>query len=140
MTLQPGKCFRRRVLSPAPRNGHSRRVCLLLQRHFEPKFAHTRSLAKILTVHDLLLTPPSVISKQSRLPPFEVQQIVQVVCKESFSPPRLLRDVKRQSDEKITTGDAALDHALGGGFRTGMLWEIVGERLACCTSLTSTAQ
>jgi len=27
----------------------------------------------------------------------------------------------------LTTGDATLDRALGGGIRTGMVWEFVGE-------------
>ena len=31
-------------------------------------------------------------------------------------------------DEIFSTGDYILDQALGGGIRTGMLWEIVGER------------
>ena len=29
---------------------------------------------------------------------------------------------------KFTTGDAVLDSALGGGIRTGMVWEISGQR------------
>ncbi|KAJ2917639.1 hypothetical protein MD484_g2769, partial [Candolleomyces efflorescens] len=33
-------------------------------------------------------------------------------------------------DEIFTTGDTVLDQALGGGIRTGMLWEIVGESSA----------
>lgn len=33
-------------------------------------------------------------------------------------------------DEKFTTGDVVLDKALGGGIRTGMVWEVVGERYA----------
>ena len=28
----------------------------------------------------------------------------------------------------LSTGDATLDHALGGGILTGMVWEFVGER------------
>lgn len=28
----------------------------------------------------------------------------------------------------LTTGDAVLDRALGGGIRTGIVWELVGER------------
>jgi len=30
--------------------------------------------------------------------------------------------------QKCTTGDSTLDDVLGGGIRTGMIWEVVGER------------
>lgn len=31
-------------------------------------------------------------------------------------------------DELFTTGDEILDASLGGGLRTGLVWEVVGER------------
>jgi len=39
-----------------------------------------------------------------------------------------LDDLSSDGDEKFSTGDAILDKALGGGFRTGMICEVVGER------------
>ncbi|KAF9653174.1 hypothetical protein BDM02DRAFT_3070359, partial [Thelephora ganbajun] len=35
----------------------------------------------------------------------------------------------------LTTGDATLDHALGGGILTGMVWEFVGESASGKTQL-----
>ena len=47
----------------------------------------------------------------------------------------VLEDIAHDGDEKFSTGDAKfstgdaiLDIALEGGVRTGMVWEIVGER------------
>lgn len=39
-----------------------------------------------------------------------------------------LDELEGPLDELFSTGDTTLDQALGGGIRTGMLWEIVGER------------
>jgi DNA repair protein RAD57 len=50
------------------------------------------------------------------------------VCKERCKPVRLLEHVVQEGNEVFTTGDSQLDNALGGGIRTGMVWEIVGER------------
>ena len=50
------------------------------------------------------------------------------VCKERCKPVRLLEHVVQEGNEVFTTGDSQLDHALGGGIRTGMVWEIAGER------------
>jgi len=40
---------------------------------------------------------------------------------------RRLKDVQAEGDD-FTTGDPRLDDALGGGIRTGMIWEVAGER------------
>jgi Rad51 len=40
---------------------------------------------------------------------------------------RRLKDVRTEGEE-FTTGDPRLDKALGGGIRTGMIWEVAGER------------
>jgi DNA repair protein RAD57 len=39
-----------------------------------------------------------------------------------------LDELTEPLDDIFSTGDTTLDQALGGGIRTGMLWEIVGER------------
>lgn len=39
-----------------------------------------------------------------------------------------LLDADEVPDAVFTTGDETLDEALGGGFRTGMVWEVCGER------------
>lgn len=63
----------------------------------------------------------------------EAQRIIDVVCKEHAQQPCSLEDVDLgdDDDDMFTTGDADLDHALGGGIRTGMLWEVAGQRYLC---------
>ncbi|OAX33723.1 hypothetical protein K503DRAFT_786299 [Rhizopogon vinicolor AM-OR11-026] len=78
---------------------------------------------------DLLLNSPSDISRTTRIPPQDVTRILEAVCRECASPIHKIKDLPLEGEEKITTGDAELDSMLGGGIRTGMLWEVVGERL-----------
>ncbi|OBZ75189.1 DNA repair protein XRCC3 [Grifola frondosa] len=85
---------------------------------------------KIVTVEDLLLKAPANLAKSCRIHVKEVENITDLVCKELAQEPRLLADVSREGEEKFTTGDPALDEALGGGIRTGMVWEIAGESAA----------
>ena len=58
----------------------------------------------------------------------EAQNIITIVCKQHARQPRSLADAEIESDEIFTTGNDELDDALGGGIRTGMMWEIVGQR------------
>jgi hypothetical protein len=88
------------------------------------------SPANLNTVGDLLLTKPLDISKRCRLSPAESQHIIKAVCRDNLHRLNFLDYDKDRGAEKFTTGDPELDRALGGGIRTGMLWEIVGERLA----------
>ena len=50
------------------------------------------------------------------------------MCKEIASASLRVTRIGDYTDDKFTTGDAVLDELLGGGIRTGMLWELVGER------------
>ena len=77
---------------------------------------------------DLLLSTPSDISRSTRIIPSEVITILEAACRECASPIMTIRDLPLDGEEKFTTGDAELDSMLGGGIRTGMLWEVVGER------------
>lgn len=65
----------------------------------------------------------------------EAKRIIDTVCSES-APPRIrrLEEVKHEGAETCTTGDPHLDSALGGGIRTGMVWEVAGERCVACYS------
>ena len=56
-------------------------------------------------------------------------ELLDTVCSEFMPKPRTL-DTIPTGPGIFTTGDNALDAALGGGIRTGMVWEVVGERLA----------
>ena len=58
----------------------------------------------------------------------EAQNIIDLVCKAHAHKPRSVANIEQEDLEMFTTGDAALDSALGGGIRTGMLWEVVGQR------------
>ncbi len=84
--------------------------------------------AKLQTVSDLLLKKPVDLAKKCRIPAREMETIVNMVCKELYQPPTLLRDVANVGEEKFTTGESHMDKALGGGVRTGFIWEISGEK------------
>lgn len=57
-----------------------------------------------------------------------MDKLIDLVCQEVAPQPQLLSDIAYLGDEKITTGDAHLDEVLGGGIRTGMLWDVSGEK------------
>ena len=71
------------------------------------------------------------LSKRCRLPPFEIKALTGLVCQSLVPETRTLEEwICHHGDAQgwLTTGDAALDRVLGGGIRTGMVWEFVGER------------
>ncbi|TRM61704.1 P-loop containing nucleoside triphosphate hydrolase protein, partial [Schizophyllum amplum] len=88
----------------------------------------------IHTVSDLLLTSTQDISKRCRLTPIEIADLVDVVRRDYVPDVRPLSQVIDRL-KTWTTADARLDAALGGGMRTGMLWEVVGESAAGKTQL-----
>ncbi|KAF9495990.1 P-loop containing nucleoside triphosphate hydrolase protein [Pleurotus eryngii] len=65
----------------------------------------------------------------------DMKALVDAFCKASLQPLQRLEEIKHVGNEKITTGDPRLDHALGGGIRTGMIWEVAGESAAGKTQL-----
>ena len=80
-------------------------------------------------IADVLLSSSSEISRACRIPPQEAGKIIATICRERMQPLRPLGEFLAEAhDEMFTTGDAELDSVLGGGIRTGMLWEAVGER------------
>ncbi|KAI0721549.1 Rad51-domain-containing protein [Cerioporus squamosus] len=91
--------------------------------------------AKLQTVSDLLLKKPVDLAKKCRIPAREMEAIVNMVCKELYQPPTLLRDVANIGEEKFTTGESQMDKTLGGGIRTRLIWEISGENNAGKTQL-----
>ncbi|KAI0747904.1 P-loop containing nucleoside triphosphate hydrolase protein [Daedaleopsis nitida] len=86
-------------------------------------------------VSDLLLKKPCEAAKKCKLTLKEMDHIMSSICKELEKPPTLLRDVADVGEEQFTTGDPAIDDVLGGGIRTGMIWEISGENNAGKTQL-----
>jgi DNA repair protein RAD57 len=68
------------------------------------------------------------MAKQCKITLMEAQSIIDIVCKQFAREPRCLAGTEAEGDEMFTTGDKELDDALGGGIRTGMVWEVVGQR------------
>ena len=91
--------------------------------------SHAVFTGNLETVSDLLLNTPQEIAKRCKISPFEIKRIIDTVL--NAIPLRrlnVLEDIAHDGDEKFSTGDAILDIALEGGIRTGMVWEVVGER------------
>lgn len=63
----------------------------------------------------------------------EVDNILDCIGKNAFQP-KSLSEVHGIGNEAFTSGDEHLDKVLGGGIRTGMLWEIAGERFVFLSS------
>jgi DNA repair protein RAD57 len=83
----------------------------------------------IYTVAQLLFTSLQDAAHKCRISPIELKTTVESVCRECNNfQLQYLDDIKLEGDELFSTGDAEIDLALGGGIRTGMIWEFVGER------------
>uniref|UniRef100_A0A8H7Y292 RecA family profile 1 domain-containing protein n=1 Tax=Psilocybe cubensis TaxID=181762 RepID=A0A8H7Y292_PSICU len=112
-------------------------IVIILQAN--PQLNHLHNdIGNFQTINDLIVTPPQDIAKRCKASPIEIKRIVDAVLGSlplhSFD--RLSNlSLWDDADEKFSTGDAILDNALGGGIRTGMLWEIVGESSAGKTQL-----
>lgn len=78
------------------------------------------------TIADLLLASTQDAAKRCRSSPVEVKRVIEKVL--NSVPLFTLKHLDTLPDEIFTTGDELLDRALGGGIRTGMVWEVVGER------------
>lgn len=83
---------------------------------------------KIGDVSQLLLSSPEDLSRGCKLAPRDMETIIELVCKAHRHTLSTLQDLPLGKCETFTTGDMELDKLLGGGVRTGMMWEIVGER------------
>lgn len=80
---------------------------------------------------DLILVPVQDIAKRCKASPVEIKRLVDIVLSRIPQRPlQRLDNLRSEGDELFSTGDSVLDKALGGGIRTGMVWEVVGERLA----------
>ena len=66
--------------------------------------------------------------RKCRISHHDAQNILNTVCDELAPKLVSLAEPALPKDETFTTGDALLDRLLGGGIRTGKLWEVVGER------------
>ncbi|TFK26376.1 P-loop containing nucleoside triphosphate hydrolase protein [Coprinopsis marcescibilis] len=83
------------------------------------------------TFADLLVLPISEVARRCKISAQEAKNIYEALlrqCKPISLP--TLDDAELVVEDIFSTGDHDLDQALGGGIRTGMLWEIVGESAA----------
>ena len=87
-------------------------------------------LGKIFTVEDLLLSSPQEVAHKCKTEPSTVEGMIQYMY-DNVTPRQIrrLKEIEAEGEE-FTTGDSRLDEALGGGIRTGMVWEVAGERCA----------
>lgn len=86
------------------------------------------------TVADIVLTPPQDLAKRCRVSSSEISQLIRDICQNQGSLQFTFRTFEHTTEDDpktLTLGDVILDAALGGGLRTGMIWEIVGERYGC---------
>ncbi|KAM5539091.1 hypothetical protein V8D89_007314 [Ganoderma adspersum] len=91
--------------------------------------------ANILTVSHLLVKRVPDVAKKCNMPVNEMENLIDLVCQELYQSPRTIRAVDRIGEEMFTTGERYLDETLGGGIRTGMVWEVAGEKNAGKTQL-----
>ncbi|KAJ6547324.1 P-loop containing nucleoside triphosphate hydrolase protein [Mycena capillaripes] len=105
-----------------------------------PYLTHTHKAAlkkvNLQTVAELLLVSPQDLGRRCRISPLEAKSIFSTVCQNNPSQIRPLADVMEEDQERVcSTGDTYLDAALGGGLRTGMVWEIFGQSAAGKTQM-----
>ncbi|RDB24170.1 DNA repair protein XRCC3 [Hypsizygus marmoreus] len=82
-------------------------------------------------VTEILLSSPQEVARKCKISTADAQKIINALY--NASTPRRLRRLdktKHEGSETFTTGDAALDEALGGGIRPGTVWEVAGESAA----------
>lgn len=83
-----------------------------------------------------MLIPPSELAKKLKTSVSDVQSIVEKACIEISSGYLVPKKLSVDGPSTFTTGDIFLDQALGGGIRTGMIWELAGERFVSYKLLT----
>lgn len=88
--------------------------------------SYSVSVAGLRTPLDVLLLPPHELARKLQLT--DAQHIIDIVSRAIAPVPTILNSASKIASERITTGDDALDTLLGGGFATGAIWEVAGER------------
>ncbi|KAG7092235.1 hypothetical protein E1B28_008601 [Marasmius oreades] len=93
--------------------------------------SHKQILRKgnVSTITDLVFTPATELARRCKVSPLEIKGIVDAFCQAEPIKPQSLEEASNTTGI-CTTGDDVLDSALGGGVRTGMVWEVVGESSA----------
>jgi DNA repair protein RAD57 len=74
------------------------------------------------------MSSPHEVAQKCRVDPSAVERMMDCMYNAvGLQHIRRLKDVQAEGEE-FTTGDSRLDESLGGGIKTGMIWEIAGER------------
>ncbi|ESK85887.1 rad51b protein [Moniliophthora roreri MCA 2997] len=90
----------------------------------------------ITTASDLVFTPIADIARKCRVSPLEIKGILDTFYRSRPIQPQTLTQCFEASQQGVcTSGDQFLDDALGGGLRSKMIWEVVGESAAGKTQL-----
>ncbi|KAJ7489940.1 P-loop containing nucleoside triphosphate hydrolase protein, partial [Mycena galericulata] len=92
-------------------------------------------LGNLQTVAELLLVSPQDLGRRCRISPLEAKAILNTICDENSPQIRSLAAVPDDQENICSTGDSYLDAALGGGLRTGMVWEVFGQSAAGKTQM-----
>lgn len=77
--------------------------------------------------NEFVIASPHDAAKRCRASAQEIDAILDKAGRTLLKPTRLSEDDAFESGV-FTTGDSLLDQVLGGGLRTGMVWEVAGER------------
>ncbi|KAJ6513911.1 P-loop containing nucleoside triphosphate hydrolase protein [Mycena vitilis] len=100
---------------------------------------HTQRAAlkkgNLQTVAELLLVSPQDLGRRCRIAPLEAKSILNTICQNNAPQIRSLADADEDQEQVCSTGDNYLDAALGGGLRTGMVWEVFGQSAAGKTQM-----
>lgn len=75
----------------------------------------------------MLLLSQDEISKRTKLSLVDTESITQTLSHQILPVPERVSSSQPVGLERFTTGDEALDELLGGGLRTGVVWELSGE-------------
>ncbi|GAA6005812.1 uncharacterized protein JCM10292_004646 [Rhodotorula paludigena] len=115
-----------------------------------PKYRAHLVKAQYLTAAEVLLTPPPILARRTKLPPADIahllDELARAVCSIEQSRDRTVAELcaGEEGTRVLTTGDAGLDELLGGGVRVGSLTEIAGQsssgKTNICLQLCLTAQ
>jgi len=96
--------------------------------HFMAVLALTNMIGRFTDVEDVLDVGVDELASRSGLFRHQAEDILQRIASKLAPTPQVLSSLKETCGSCISTGDGGLDHVLGGGIRTGLLWEFAGER------------
>lgn len=96
----------------------------------------------LISTADLVVLEPADVAKRAQLPPADVRRLIDAVVgalhgdlgfggEEALGAPSAAASGDASATGSISTLDAKLDAALGGGIRAGYLVEVTGERCVC---------